>query len=148
LSPNVKLVAYAIMKSLQNELYGCYMTFAYEYKKCFTFMMLISDCLVSVGNYFVVCLLESYIVHFRSNLDVCIWTNIQWLLFMKTCWRQLVRCLFIVPMIVYVCCWYPNDCNFWTYNICIMVVKCWLLNHPFGSRIMFSSFLVNWNYSC
>ncbi len=39
-------------------------------------MMLITDWMVLVGNYFVVSLLESYIVQFRSNPDVCIWTKI------------------------------------------------------------------------
>jgi hypothetical protein len=76
LSPNVKSTTYVIMKSLQNELFSCYITFADEYSKCFTFMMLVSDWMVSVGNSFVVDLLESYIVQFKFNLDVCIWTNI------------------------------------------------------------------------
>jgi hypothetical protein len=46
LSPNVILVAYGIVKSAQDELSGCCITFAYEYNKCFTFMMLISNWMV------------------------------------------------------------------------------------------------------
>jgi len=120
-----------------------------EYSKCFTFMMLISNWMVLFGNFFIVSLFESYIVYWRSSVDAWIWIKIQWLLFMKTCWRQFVKYLCIlVLMIAYVCCRYPNKCNFWTYNICIAVDKCWSFNHPFGLRKMFSSFLVNWNSWC
>jgi hypothetical protein len=44
-----------------------------------------SNWMVSFGNFFVVSLFESYIMQWRSNVDVCIWTKIQGLLFMKTC---------------------------------------------------------------
>jgi len=41
LNPNVVSIAYGIVKSPQNELSSCCMTFAYEYRKCFTFVMLV-----------------------------------------------------------------------------------------------------------
>jgi hypothetical protein len=62
LNPNVISIAYAIVKSPQNELSSCCMTFAYEYRKCFTFVMLVSNWMVSFGNFIVVGLLESYIM--------------------------------------------------------------------------------------
>jgi hypothetical protein len=40
---NVILVAYAIVKSLQDELSNCCITFAYEYSIFFTFMMLVNN---------------------------------------------------------------------------------------------------------
>ncbi len=40
---NVISVTYAIVKSPQDELFSHYITFAYEYSKCFTFMMLINN---------------------------------------------------------------------------------------------------------
>jgi hypothetical protein len=43
----------------------------------FYIMMLVNDWMVSIGNSFVVGLLESYMVQFRFDLDVCIWTNIK-----------------------------------------------------------------------
>jgi hypothetical protein len=42
-SSNVISIAYVIMKSLQDDLSGCCITFAYEYNKCFTFMMLVNN---------------------------------------------------------------------------------------------------------
>jgi hypothetical protein len=42
-SSNAISVAYAIVKSPQDELFSHYITFAYEYSKCFTFMMLINN---------------------------------------------------------------------------------------------------------
>jgi hypothetical protein len=45
---------------------------AYEYSKCFTFMMLVSNWMVLFGNFFVASLFESYIVQWRSSVDVCI----------------------------------------------------------------------------
>ncbi len=71
MSPNVILATYAIVKNLQDELSSCCMTLAYEYSKCFTFMMLVSNWMVLVHNFLVVDLLESYIVQCRFNLDVC-----------------------------------------------------------------------------
>ncbi len=65
------------MKSLQDELSNSYITFAYEYNKYFTFMMLVSSWMVSYGNFFVVDLFEPYIVQWKSNVDVIIWTKIQ-----------------------------------------------------------------------
>jgi hypothetical protein len=50
------------MKSLQDDLSGCCITFAYEYNKCFTFMMLVNNWMVLFGNFFIVNLFESYIV--------------------------------------------------------------------------------------
>jgi hypothetical protein len=41
------------VKILQDELIGCYMTSAYEYNMCFTFMMLVSNWMVSFGNFFI-----------------------------------------------------------------------------------------------
>jgi len=61
-SPNVVLVAYAIVKNPQDELSNCCITIAYEYNKRFTFMMLVSNWMVSFDNFFVVNLFESYIV--------------------------------------------------------------------------------------
>jgi hypothetical protein len=104
-------------------------------------MMLINNWMESFDNFFIVGLFESYIVQCRFSVNACILTKIQWLLFMKICWRQLVKYLCIVLMIVYVCCWYPNNCHFWTYNICIAAVKCWSFNHSFGWRKIFSSFI-------
>jgi hypothetical protein len=108
----------------------------------------VSNWMVLFGKFFIVSPFESYIVHYKFSVDACIWTKIQWLLFMKTCWKQLVKYLCIIIIIVYVCCWYPNDCKFCTYHICIAVPKCWLLNHTFGLRRMFLLFLDNWNSSC
>ncbi len=71
------LTAYVIVKSLQDELFDGCVTFAYEYNKCFTFMMLISNWMVLFGNFFIVSLFESYIVQCRSSVDACIWTKIQ-----------------------------------------------------------------------
>jgi hypothetical protein len=135
-SSNVISITYVIVKSLQDELSSCCITFAYEYSMWFTFMMLINNWMLLFGYFFIVNMFESYIV----SVDVCILTKIQWLLFMKICWRQLVKYLCIILMIVYVCCWYPNNCNFFTYNICIANVKCWSFNHPFGLRRILSSF--------
>jgi hypothetical protein len=42
-SSNVILVAYVIVKSPQDELSSCCITFAYEYSKCLTFMMLVNN---------------------------------------------------------------------------------------------------------
>jgi len=81
------------------------MTFAYEYSKCFTLMMFVSSWMVLFGTFFIHGLFEPYIVWCKSSVDGCIWIKIQWFLFMKICWKQLVRYLCIVPMIAYVCCW-------------------------------------------
>jgi hypothetical protein len=102
-SPNVKLATYVIVKSLQNKLSNCCITFAYEYSKCFTFILLISNLIMSFGNFFIIGIFESYIVQCKSSVNVCIWTKIQWLLFMKICWWQLVRYLYIILMIAYMC---------------------------------------------
>jgi hypothetical protein len=60
--------------------------------------------MVSSSNYFVVVsVFESYVVHCRFGVDVCIWTKIQWLLFMKTCCEHLDKYSCMVIMIVYVC---------------------------------------------
>jgi hypothetical protein len=40
-------------------------------------MMLVSNWMVLVRNFFVVGLFESYNMQCRFNVDVCIWTNIQ-----------------------------------------------------------------------
>lgn len=98
--------------------------------------------------FFIVNMFESYIVECKLGLETCILINIQRLLFIKTCWKQLVKYLSMVPMLAYVCYWYFNDYNFWIYNICIAIIKCWLLNHLFGLRRMFSSFLANSSFSC
>jgi hypothetical protein len=148
LSPNVISIAYVIVKSSQDELFDGCITLAYECSKCFTFMMLVSNWMVLFGNFFIISLFESYIVKCRSSAYACIWFKIQWLLFMKICLKQLVRYLCIVSMIVYVCCWYPNNYNFWTYIICVATAKCWLFNHPFRLRRIISSILVHWNSSC
>jgi hypothetical protein len=142
------LTTYVIVKSLQDELFDGCVTFAYEYSKCFTFMMLISNWMVLFGNFFLVSLFESYIIQCRSNAYACILTKIWWSLFMKICWKQLVRYLCTIPMIVYVCRWYPNNYNFWTYIICIATTKCYVFNHPFRLKRIISSILVNWNSSC
>ncbi len=65
------------MKSLQDELSSCCITFAYEYSKCFTFMILVSNWMVSFGNFFIASLFELYTVQWRYSVDVCIWTKIQ-----------------------------------------------------------------------
>jgi hypothetical protein len=46
---------------------------------------------------------ESYIVQCRYNVDVCISTKIQWLLFMKTCCKHLDKYLCMI-VIAYMCC--------------------------------------------
>jgi len=50
------------MKSPQ-KLFSYCITFAYEYNKCFTFMMLVNNCMLSFGKFFVVGLFESCIVY-------------------------------------------------------------------------------------
>jgi hypothetical protein len=55
-------------------------------------------------------------------MDAYILTKIQWLLFMKICWRLLVRDWCIVPMIAYVCCWIPN--NIWYRKIMSPSMDC------------------------
>jgi hypothetical protein len=42
-SSNATLVAYVIVKTPQDELSACCITFAYEYSKFFTFMMLVNN---------------------------------------------------------------------------------------------------------
>jgi len=61
MSPNVILAIYVIVKSSQ-KLFSCCMTFAYEYNKCFTLIMLVSSWMVLFDSFFVVGLFESYIV--------------------------------------------------------------------------------------
>jgi hypothetical protein len=46
---------------------------------------------------------DSYIVQCKSSVDVCISTKIQWLLFMKTCYKHVDKYLCTV-LIAYVCC--------------------------------------------
>jgi hypothetical protein len=65
-------------------------------------MMLVNNWMVLFGIFFVVGMFESYIVQCKFSVDACILSKIQRLLFMKLCWRQLVKYLCIVPMIAYV----------------------------------------------
>jgi hypothetical protein len=76
-------------------------------------------------------------------VDVCIWTKIQWLLLMKMHCMHLDKYLCRVPIIVYVCCRYPNGYNFRTYNIYIVTIICWSFNHSKAFRKTFSPFTVN-----
>jgi hypothetical protein len=62
LNPNVISATYVIVKSPQKK-FSCCITFAYEYNKCFTFMMLVNNWMVSFGKFSVVGLFESYIVY-------------------------------------------------------------------------------------
>ncbi len=72
MSPSVVLDAYVVVKNPQDELFNCCITFAYEYNKCFIFMMLINNWKVLFGDFFVVNLFESYIVQCKSGVDACI----------------------------------------------------------------------------
>jgi hypothetical protein len=53
LNPTTISIAYVIVKTLQDELIGYYMTSTYEYNKCFTFMMLVNNWMVWFGNFFI-----------------------------------------------------------------------------------------------
>ncbi len=117
------------------------------YSKLFIFISLHNNWIVSLSNFLVLGMCESYIVQHKLGVDMWIFTNIQWSLFMNMCWRYFLTHVHFFPMIAYVCCSYPNDCNFSTYNICITLLRCWSFSHMFGSRRIFSSTLVNWRSS-
>ncbi len=113
----------------------------------FNINFLINNCTMSFGKFFVIGVFESYIMQHKSHVLACIWI-MQWLLFMKMCCKHLDKYLYMVPMIVFVCCWYSYGSSFLTYNICIVATICWSFNHLQGFRIIFSSFIDNWKSSC
>ncbi len=110
----------------------------YVYDKLFTFINLHNNWIMSLGNFFVIGICELNIVQCKFEIDMWIFTNIQWLLFMNMCWRHFLIVLHFFLMIAYVCCSYPNGCNFSTYNICIMFLRCWSFSHLFGSKRILS----------
>ncbi len=109
------------------------------YSKLFIFISLHNKWIVSLSNFFVLGICELYIVQYKLGVDIWIFINIQWSLFMNMCWRHFWTHVHYFPMIAYVCCSYPNDCNFSTYNICITLLRCWSFSYLFGSRKIFSS---------
>jgi len=84
---NIMSIAYVIVKTPYDELSICYITFAYVYNKLFTFISLHNSWIVSLGNFFIIDICESYIVQCKLGVDMWIFTNIQWSLFMNMCWR-------------------------------------------------------------
>jgi hypothetical protein len=69
-------VAYAIVKTLDDELFICYITFAYVYDKLFTFISLHDTWIVSLGNFFILGICESNIVQCKLGTYMWIFTNI------------------------------------------------------------------------
>jgi len=130
LIPNAISIAYAIVKTPHDELATCYLN------KLWTFISLHNSLIVSFGKFVLLAFLIMYcrmqtrseFVHFllQSN-NCCSWM----------CWKHLCTNLHVFPMTAYVCCTYFNNCNFWIYNICIVVPKCWSFKHPFKSKIYF-----------
>ncbi len=74
---NVISIAYAIMKRPHDGLSICCMKFAYLYNKFSTFVNLLSNSMVSLGNVVMIGCFESYIVQCEQGVDVCISSNIQ-----------------------------------------------------------------------
>ncbi len=99
LIPNVISIAYAIVKRPHDELCVCCMTFAYLYNTFSTHINFWSNYMVSLGNVVMIGLFQSYIVQCEQGVDVCISTNIQWLLLLKMCWGVLFIILLILHMI-------------------------------------------------
>jgi hypothetical protein len=75
------------------------MTFAYLYNTFSTHINFWSNYMVSLGNVVMIGLFQSYIVQCEQGVDVCISTNIQWLLLLKMCWGVLFIILLILHMI-------------------------------------------------
>jgi len=94
-NPNEMSIAYVIVKTPYDELFIWYFTFAYVYNKLFTFISLQNNWIVSIGNFFIISICESHIVQCKLRVDMWIFTNIQWLLFMNMCWRHFLTCTFI-----------------------------------------------------
>jgi hypothetical protein len=70
-------IAYAFVKTSHDELFICYITFAYVYNKLFTFISLHNNWIVSLGNFFVLGILcELYILQCKLGVDIWIFTNI------------------------------------------------------------------------
>jgi putative flippase GtrA len=64
-------VAYAFVKTSHDELFICYIIFAYVYNKLFTFISLHNKWIVSLGNFFVLSILcESYILQCKLGVDI------------------------------------------------------------------------------
>jgi len=143
-NPNVMFVAYVIVKTPHDELSICCITFAYVYNKLFTFINFHNNWIMSLCNFFIISICESYFIQCKLGINMWIFTNIQWLLFMNMCWRYFLTNIHFFPTIAYVRCSYYN---FSTYNICIVLAKCWSFSHPFGSRRIFSPTLVKWRSS-
>jgi hypothetical protein len=80
----------------------CCMTFIYLYNKCLALIILVDNHMVSCGNFFIIGALESYIVQCIFGLKACILINIQLLLFMNRCCKQLFKYLCVVFIIAYV----------------------------------------------
>jgi len=79
-------VAYAIVKTLHDELFICYITFAYVYDKLFTFISLHNNLIMLLSNFVVIGICESNIIQCKLVINICIFTNTQWLLFMNMYW--------------------------------------------------------------
>jgi hypothetical protein len=93
---------YVILKIPQDKSSRCCITFAYIYSKCSTLIILINNCTMSFGKFFVIDVFESFIMQRKSSVVACIQIKVQWLLFMKMCCRHLDKFFFMVPMIVFV----------------------------------------------
>jgi hypothetical protein len=88
------------------------MIFEYAYNKCRTLIILLIIIWYHLNIFFVADVFESYIVQRTYGVDACIWIKIQWLLFMKMHCMHLDKYICTIPIIVYMCCWYPNGCSF------------------------------------
>jgi hypothetical protein len=80
LSLNVMSTKYVIMKKPHDELFICCMKFTYLYNKCLTLTILVNNCMMPFGYFFIIGAFESYIVQCIFGLEACIFINIQWLL--------------------------------------------------------------------
>ncbi len=74
-NPNVMFVAYVIVKTLHDELFIYYITFAFVYDKLFTFISLHNNWIVLLRNFFVIGICESNIVQCKLGINICIFTN-------------------------------------------------------------------------
>jgi hypothetical protein len=74
-NPNGMSIAYVIVNTLHDELFICYITFAYVYDK-FTFISLHVNWIVSICNVFVIGICESVIVQCKLRIYMWIFTNI------------------------------------------------------------------------
>ncbi len=126
---NAMSIAYAIVKTHgHDELSICCITFTYVYNKLFTCISLHNNWTMLLSNVFVIGICESYIVQHKLRVDIWIFTNILWLLFMNMCWNHFLTNIHFFPMIAYVCCSYnwvgfffflSPQLNWWTFWSCV-----------------------------